>query len=471
MLSSTKKFFQPGGLVSKAKDSKCLLVCGDNVSNLKMYYDLYMFKGTYNRRPARITTDRSERETKCCGGNAMTNKERILATLRGEPTDVLPFVPRLDNWYYAHEATNTLPDAYKHATLREFADDLGVGFHSIIPNFKGWRKDGYADLHVGLGIYDLELSPWRVEFHNVGITEEYDAAHGQRHVVYDTPKGKISTTTVYTHDMLEGGITLQVIKEHALKSSDDYEALAYIFENAEVIPTYDAYSEYRENYIGDRGVAVALAAMWASAGHYLIKELMGFQDFYLERFDDEEAMDALITRLTPFCNKLFDAALNSPAEVILSGANYDTTFTSPAIIEDLVVPELRRQCDIAHSKGKFIATHTDGENTKLLEHYVAAKIDIADSICPAPMTKVTLKETRDAFADKITIWGGVPSIALLKETVSDDEFYKIVDYTLEAIGRGDHMIISVADTLPPAADFERLLYLKKKVEEFGPVRI
>ncbi|MDY3917382.1 MAG: uroporphyrinogen decarboxylase family protein [Candidatus Limivivens sp.] len=399
----------------------------------------------------------------------MTNKERILAALRGEPTDTLPFIPRLDNWYYAHEATNTLPDQYKHATLREFADDLGVGFHSIIPNFKGWRKGGYQDLHVGLGIYDLELSPWRVEFHNVGIKEERNAK-GETHVEYDTPYGKISTTKVYTQEMIKGGATLHVIKEHALKSCDDYDALAYIFENAEVIPEYDAYTDYKENYIGDRGVAVALAAMWASSGHYLIKELMGFEDFYLERYDDPEAMEDLAKRLHPFCNSLFEAALNSPAEVILSGANYDFAFTTPEVVQNLVVPELKRQAEIIHGKGKFLATHTDGENKMLLDKYVAANIDIADSICPAPMTSVSLKETREIFDGKITIWGGIPSTALLPESVNDREFYKIVDETLEVIGRGDHMIISVADTLPPAADFGRLLYLKKKVEEFGPVR-
>lgn len=399
----------------------------------------------------------------------MTSKERILATLRGEPTDALPFVPRLDNWYYAHEAAGTLPDQYRHATLREFADDLGVGFHSIIPNFKGWRTGGYRDLHVGLGIYDLELSPWRVEFHNVGITEERNA-RGETHVVYDTPKGKISTTTVYTPQMLRDGITLYVVKEHALKSWEDYEALAYIFENAEVIPDYEAYACYRENYIGNRGVAVALSAMWASAGHYLIKELMGFEDFYLERYDDPQRMDALIHRLSPFCRKLFDAALDSPAEVILSGANYDYTFTTPDVVRELVVPELKRQSERAHSRGKFIASHTDGENQMLLEHYREAGFDIADSICPAPMTKVSLKESREALGDHMTIWGGIPSIALLKESMSDQSFFQIVDDTLEAIGRGDHMIISVADTLPPAADFDRFLYLKRKVEEFGAVR-
>ena len=399
----------------------------------------------------------------------MTVKERILATLRGEPTDALPFVPRMDNWYYAHEATNTLPDEYKHATLREFTDDLGIGFHSIVPNFRGWREGGAKDLHVGLGIYDLELSPWIVIFHNVGITQERDDKGGLT-VIYDTPKGIIRTRVVYTEEMLREGITLYAHTEHALKGIEDYDALAYIFENAEVTPNYEAFARYQSEYVGDRGIAVALAAMWASAGHYLIKELMGFTDFYLARFDDKPAMDHLVERMTPFCDKLFDAAINSPAEVVLSGANYDFNFTTPDLIEDYVVPSLKKQSEKAHKLGKFVATHTDGENTMLLDKYVRAQIDIADSICPKPLTKITLKETRDVFRDKITIWGGIPSTAMLTANTGDEEFYQIVDETLEAIGRGDHMIISVADTLPPAADFNRLLYLKKKFEEFGPVR-
>lgn len=155
----------------------------------------------------------------------MTVKERILATLRGEPTDLLPFVPRLDNWFYAHEATNTLPDKYKNATLRDMVDDLGIGYHSIIPNFKNWREGGYGDLHVGLGIYDLELSPWKVVFHNVKITQERNDK-GELKVTYETPKGTITTRVVYTPQMLRDGIVLYAHKEHAIKSYEDYDAAA-----------------------------------------------------------------------------------------------------------------------------------------------------------------------------------------------------------------------------------------------------
>ena len=50
----------------------------------------------------------------------MTPKERILAALNGQPTDTLPFIPRLDIWYNANAGNGTLPAPYQHATLRHF---------------------------------------------------------------------------------------------------------------------------------------------------------------------------------------------------------------------------------------------------------------------------------------------------------------------------------------------------------------
>ncbi len=47
-----------------------------------------------------------------------------------------------------------------------------------------------------------------------------------------------------------------------------------------------------------------------------------------------------------------------------------------------------RAWTIFDKKGKFLLTHTDGENIGLLEEYMACEFDIADSICPSPMTKL-----------------------------------------------------------------------------------
>lgn len=399
----------------------------------------------------------------------MTTKERILATLNGQPTDTLPYVPRLDIWYNANSRNGTLPDKYRNATLREITDDLGLGYHAIIPDFKDFIIPEEGDLDVGLGIYHLKNHPYRIKLHNIRRSYERKG-DGELHVLYETPKGNITTTVIHNMEMKRSGITLYVIKEHAIKSMDDYPAAAYILQNAEVIPDYGNYTRFQQEYIGDRGVAVALAAMWASPGHYLIKELMAFDAYYYEQYDNPDEMEEFIQQITPFCSQLFEAALNSPAEIILSGANYDASLTAPSMFREYIVPVLKEQTQRAHARGKYIATHTDGENTGLMDLFNDADFDIADSICPSPMTKVSFEDARRIFQGKKTIWGGIPSIAVLEDSMDDMTFCKYIDQKFENLGNGDHLILSIADTVPPAAKFDRILYIQKKAREFGPVK-
>ena len=75
-----------------------------------------------------------------------------------------------------------------------------------------------------------------------------------------------------------------------------------------------------------------------------------------------------------------------------------------------------------HPPAKYLLCHTDSENRGLVDSYLDSGMDIADSVCPKPMTSMTMKEMRDAFAGNITIMGGVPSIALLPGAMPDGEF-------------------------------------------------
>ena len=76
----------------------------------------------------------------------MTHKERMLATLRGEPTDSIPWAPRLDLWYDANRRAGTLPPRYRHALLQDITDDLDFGYHAIVPRFKDLR-DPLDEVH------------------------------------------------------------------------------------------------------------------------------------------------------------------------------------------------------------------------------------------------------------------------------------------------------------------------------------
>src|SRR3989339_1824340 len=96
----------------------------------------------------------------------MTHKERMLATLKGKSADLLPFVPRMDLWYKANKKNKSLPDKYKDATLSEIVNDMGLGFHAVVPDFQDLRNE-YDDIDRALGIYNLWFMPYRSILRNV----------------------------------------------------------------------------------------------------------------------------------------------------------------------------------------------------------------------------------------------------------------------------------------------------------------
>jgi uroporphyrinogen-III decarboxylase len=398
----------------------------------------------------------------------MNHRERILKAASGKSVDRIPYIPRLDIWYFSNKYNNSLPDKYKNATLKEIVEDLDLGYHYIIPDYKNYDGDD-GDVDVGLGLYKFNTRPYTLEFQNIERKIER-APNGTVRTEYITPKGNLTTCFKFDEDMRKMGLTLSVILEHAMKSTDDAEVVAYLFENVKVKPKYDKYVEFKENIVGDNGICAGYSLAWASPMHYISKDLMPFDRFFYEMADNPEKILELAERLTPFFRKVFDIVADSPAQVILSGANYDVSISPPPFFKDHIVPELKRQSDILHKKGKYLITHTDGENKGLLEHFVSAGFDIADSICPYPMTSLTLKEVRDVIGDKITIWGGIPSVSLLENTMSDLEFERYIDDLLSSIGSGRRMIFAIADTTPPAAKFDRILTLYKRIREFGPVK-
>jgi len=85
-----------------------------------------------------------------------------------------------------------------------------------------------------------------------------------------------------------------------------------------------------------------------------------------------------------------------------------------------ILPWLKKGTDRLHEHGKYLLTHTDGENKGLNSSYMQCGFDIADSVCPTPMTKLSLEEYREIYGTNITIWGGVPSVITLRSSFSDE---------------------------------------------------
>jgi uroporphyrinogen-III decarboxylase len=391
----------------------------------------------------------------------MTHRERMLAAIRGEIPDRMPWVPRLDFWFRAHTYQGTMPPHLRGLSILELADRLGVAAYAIIPDFTDCPT-GTEMLDRALGIYQVPVIPYRVSMENV---ERRVLKQGRETIVeYHTPLGTIRTTTVFTEEMLAAGASVGYITEHAVRGLDDFRILGYIFSHLKVEPRMEGYLACREQ-VGDRSLVVGYASPAASPVHHVMKEFMPVDQFFYAMHDYPAELERLTEEMKPYYQRILEISADSPAEVIMLGANYDDAITYPPFFARHILPYLRDYADVLHRRGKYLMTHTDGENRKLLKLYLEAGFDVADSVCPYPMTSCRLEEIREAFRDRITIVGGIPSVLLCPGSASFDDCRQFIDDLLARYRGESHFILGVSDMVTADAEWSRLEYITERVAE------
>ena len=400
----------------------------------------------------------------------MTNKQRMLMAMRGEMPDVIPFAPRLDLWFTANKALGTLPKAYQDCTHHsEVALAEGWGLHQINPAYQEIRKPE-DNLHWALGVLTYKETVFGYRFGgNVDIVVDRQP-QGRTQITYHTPKGTVSTTTVYTEEMRRSGSSASMIEEFVLKGPQDYAAVAYIFENLELYPDWDDFVAL-QNKVGDHGVAFSMAGRAASPMHHIQKYFVDATDFFYHYKDYAKQMESLAESLSTFFQQTIDILAQSPAEAVYWGANFDDMITYPEYFAKDISPWIGKAAGTLGAKNIIVSCHCDGENRGLMDLIRDSGMHVAESVCPHPMTKVTLAEYYQRWSDYLVIFGGVPSNLLLKQTTSDQDFADYLDMMFKAVAPGRRMIFGIADSTPPGADFDRIRILGERIAKEGRLPI
>jgi len=389
----------------------------------------------------------------------VTHRERILAAIRGEIPDRLPWVPRLEFWHRARLRAGTLPPEFRSLNLIELADRLGVGSYAVVPDFTNCPRD-IDMLDRALGLYNLPVLPFKLTLEGV---DRHVIRRGRETVIeYRTPVGSIRTATVFTDEMLDAGVSVSHITEHAIREPRDFEVVGYIFSHLKVELQLDGHLALRDQ-VGERGLVVAWLSPAACPTHHIMKEFMPIEEFYYATYDCPVELQRLAEQMEPFYQRIKEIGADFPADVVLFGANYDDALTPPPFFQKYILPSLRQYAEVLHAKGKYLMTHTDGENRRLLPLYLAAGFDVADSVCPYPMTSCRLEEIRAVLADRITIWGGIPSILLCPGSASEEQFRGFVDDLVARYAHESHLILGVSDMVTADSDWDRLQYITEKV--------
>lgn len=389
----------------------------------------------------------------------MTDRERMLAAIRGEAPDRIPFVPRLEFWRRAHLRRGTMPAGLGELSLMEIADRLSLGYYSVIPDFTAVA--GELDMaDYGLGIFRLPSLLFEPVLESV---ERRVTRRGRETVVeYETPAGVIRTATVMTEEMLDAGVSVPWRTEYAIQQPGDFAAAGHIFSHVKIVPRLERYQQQRRQ-AGERGLVVGWISGSACPIHHIMRELMPVEQFFYALRDCPKRIFALAEQMEPYYQQLRAIGLLSDAEVVFLGGNYDDAITYPPFFREHILPSLRGYAEKLHGRGKYLLTHTDGENRRLIPLYLETGFDIADSVCPHPMTRLTLDQLLEAFAGRITLMGGIPSVLLCRDSVPGEAFRRAIDDLIERHGRRPRFILGVSDMVTADADWDRLRYIAERL--------
>jgi hypothetical protein len=86
------------------------------------------------------------------------------------------------------------------------------------------------------------------------------------------------------------------------------------------------------------------------------------------------------------------------------------------------------------------------------------------------MVRNSLAEVRAGFGPATTIWGGIPSVALLDSVMGHAAFGTFLEGMFGELGTGERLILGVSDNVPPDANLARLQMVADRIQAFGPVR-
>ena len=361
---------------------------------------------------------------------SMTSRERLLAALRGQPVDRLPWSPFLAYWW--EHQPQALQDRGQIAFLREIgADALLRGFCTPFVCSDLWGQGSYSNFNQRIPGCEVRRS---------------EDGRDLR-VWLETPVG---TLTQLGRRSEQGNTRFLV--EHPVKRRADYKILSYVIERMVIAPEYSTV-EKEIAAVGDAGLSVPLISPFGKTPFQsLVEHFIGTEQLVFDLMDYPEEVEALLAVMSARAEEAVRISAASPAEAFITWEDSSTTNVSPALFRRYIFPEMKRWAEIMHDAGKLLLHHACGHLRALLPIMAEEGVDAVESLSPPPTGNIEIWEAQAILGQRTGLVGGIEPVNFLNLDLP-----ALRVYVEDLLARMDHRrwILANSDSCPPGVTQEK----------------
>ena len=367
----------------------------------------------------------------------MNDRERILTLFAGDVPDRVPWFGDLTYWAGSLERRGELPPGYQRSeAYYRFHRELGVGFY----------LQGYFPFRV-------------VDEGDVRREERTDGNAVHRSLI--TPVGTLHETWQYLPEAYTSAPV-----EHLVKSAADLKVLRYWWERIQYEADY-AEAQRRRDLVADLGVVLCYLPRCPFMD--LVTTLAGIStivDIWSEAPDELEETLAVMAATS---DRAAELAVAAPVDCLMIPENLSSEVVGRRFYRQYMRPWEHKWLARIRQAGRVSYIHMDGTLKGLIADVAETGFDVIEAATPLPVGDVAMGDLRALAGPRPILWGGVPG-TYFTPLVSDAEFDRHVRETLEVMVADRHMVLGVADQVPPDGMRSRVARVVALAERYGRYR-
>jgi uroporphyrinogen-III decarboxylase len=360
----------------------------------------------------------------------MTPRERLLAALRGDETDRIPWSPFLAYWWEAQS------EALRNRGDVAFLQEIGAD-----PLLRGASQ-----------LYQVSCPG----------SETTETVRGRkRHADIHTPVG----TLTLEHTYVPNGNTW-FLTEHPIKTIDDLKIFQWMNEHTRISPDMDEYVEKRR-LLGEGGLIIPIIGTYMkSSFQTLVEHWIGTVELTYMLEDHPEPVEECLAVMQAKSAETVRISVQSEAEAFIFWEDSSTTNITPSWFSRYTAPELNQWAGIIHDAGKLLIHHACGHLRDLLPLMAETGIDSIESISPPPTGNIGIWDARAILPEKIGLIGGIEPTVFLYSTYDELEEYVTALMTNMTQAGRSKWILANSDSCPPGVSVEKFKAVTHLVREF-----